>query len=311
MKKIAIVGHGYVGKAMEEFFKEHYEIVTYDPPAGYKTTEDEVNDCDVTFVCVPTPRSEDGSCDTSLVEEVIKWIDTELIIIKSTVEVGTTKRLSGVYNKDLVFSPEYVGESTYWTPFNFHTDMKETPFYIFGGTKKTCSKVIDLFLPVTGPCKQYQITDSTTAEMAKYMENAFYATKIAFCNELYDICDAVGVDWNGARELWTLDPRLQRMHTAVFKDNRGFGGKCLPKDVSALSKIADKVGVQSDLLKGVLSSNSKVRRDGGKSWESMQHWVCDICGKDTSEIDYDYIGSGTNHLGCELEIEMGEKHETN
>ena len=60
MKKIAIVGHGYVGKAMEKFFKEHYEIVIYDPPAGYKTTKDEVNKCYASFVCVPTPDGDSG-----------------------------------------------------------------------------------------------------------------------------------------------------------------------------------------------------------------------------------------------------------
>ena len=91
------------------------------------------------------------------------------------------------------------------------------------------------------------------------MENAFYATKVAFCNELYDICDAVNVDWNVVRELWLSDPRLHRMHTAVFKDKRGFGGKCLPKDTLALVQIAKKAGATSDLLEGVLSSNKKVR----------------------------------------------------
>tara|TARA_R110002020_G_scaffold351859_1_gene565050 strand:- start:8 stop:799 length:792 start_codon:yes stop_codon:yes gene_type:complete len=263
MKKIAIIGHGYVGKAMERFFKEHYETVNYDPPAGYKITKDDVNECYATFVCVPTQKNEDGSCDVSIVEETLEWLDTEIIVIKSTVAVGTTERLSKQYNKEIIFSPEYIGESTYWSPFTFDADMKETPFYIFGGDKDVCSRVVDLYLPVTGPCKRYIISDSTTAEMAKYMENAFYATKIAFCNELYDICKASDVDWNEVRELWLADPRINPMHTAVFKDKRGFGGKCLPKDISALSKIADKVGVQSDLLKGVLSSNSKVREDNG------------------------------------------------
>jgi UDPglucose 6-dehydrogenase len=263
MKKIAIIGYGYVGKAMDKFFKNHYEVVLYDPFLGYETTKDDVNQCHVSFICVPTPRSEDGSCDVSIVEGVLEWLDTEIIVIKSTVEVGTTERLSKQYNRKIVFSPEYVGESTYWTPFNFHTDMKETPFYTFGGDKEECSKVIDLFLPVVGPCKQYNISDSTTAEMAKYMENAFYATKVAFCNELYDICESVDVDWNEVRELWLADPRLHRMHTAVFKDNRGFGGKCLPKDVRALVSMAEKNNCNSLLLKGVLSSNNKVREDNG------------------------------------------------
>jgi len=280
VKKIAIIGYGYVGKAMEQFFKDHYEIVVYDPyvnfgkgargndpraitrpnlSSGLQAKKNEVNKCYASFVCVPTPRSEDGSCDVSIVEETLEWLDTEVIVIKSTVEVGTTERLSKQYNRKIVFSPEYVGESTYWTPFNFHTDMKETPFYTFGGDKEECSKVIDLFLPVVGPCKQYNITNSTAAEMAKYMENAFYATKVAFCNELYDICEAVDVDWNEVRELWLSDPRLHRMHTAVFKDNRGFGGKCLPKDTRALVSIAEKNKCNSLLLRGVLSSNDIIR----------------------------------------------------
>tara|TARA_R100000008_G_scaffold63257_1_gene40482 strand:+ start:397 stop:1194 length:798 start_codon:yes stop_codon:yes gene_type:complete len=265
MKKIAIIGHGYVGNAMEKFFKDHYEIVIYDPPAGYKTTKDEVNKCYASFVCVPTPRSEDGSCDISIVEETFEWLDTEVLVIKSTVEVGTTEMLSKKYDKNIVFAPEYVGESTYWTPwpFNFDRDMKETPFYTFGGDVYECNKVIDLFLPVTGPCKKYNISDSKTAEMAKYIENSFYATKVAFCNELYDICEAVDVNWNEARELWLCDPRVNPMHTAVFKENRGFGGKCFPKDVSALVSTAEKFKVQSDVLKGVLSSNSKVREEDG------------------------------------------------
>ena len=259
MKKIAIIGYGYVGKAMEQFFKDHYEVMIYDPFVGYETNKDDINKCYASFVCVPTPRGEDGSCDVGIVEETLEWLNTEIIVIKSTVEVGTTKRLSKQYNREIVFSPEYIGESTYWSPFTFHTDMKETPFYTFGGEKSECSKVIDLFLPITGPCKRYITSDSTTAEMAKYMENAFYATKIAFCNELYDICEASGVDWNEVRELWLADPRIHPMHTAVFKEDRGFGGKCLPKDTLALSKIAEMVGVQSDVLNGVLSSNNKVR----------------------------------------------------
>ena len=83
--KIGIIGHGYVGKAMERFFKDHYELVLYDPPAGYTTTKDDINSCDVSFVCVPTPKDEDGSCDISMVEDTLEWLDTEIIVIKSTV----------------------------------------------------------------------------------------------------------------------------------------------------------------------------------------------------------------------------------
>lgn len=255
-KKIGIVGYGYVGKALHSFFKKHYDVFIFDPLMNNTHTKDEVNKCDVVFVSVPTPRGENGECDVSIVEDTIEWLDVDVIVIKSTVEIGTTERLIEKYNKNIVFSPEYIGESTYWSPYDFHTDMKETPFFIFGGKKETCNKVIDIFLPVTGPCKRYIVSDSKTAEMAKYMENSFYATKITFCNEMYDICESLDIEWNEARELWLADPRINPMHTAVFKDKRGFSGKCLPKDTSALNHIAKENGLPSLLLNNVLESNN-------------------------------------------------------
>ena len=259
MIKVGIIGYGYVGKAMSKFFEGYYDTFIYDPPLNQPATKDQINQCDISFVCVPTPRDEDGSCDTSIVEDTLGWLSTDITVIKSTVAVGTTEKLIKKYGEHIIFSPEYIGESSYWTPYKFHTDMKETPFYIFGGNKEVCSKVVDIFLPVTGPCKKYSITDSTSAEMAKYLENSFYATKVAFCNEAYDICDALDVDWNTVRELWLLDPRLNEMHTAVFKHSRGFGGKCLPKDTNALVKIAEDAGKDPELLKGVLKSNKIMR----------------------------------------------------
>lgn len=254
-KKIGIIGYGYVGKALHRFFENHYDVFIYDPNLKTSNSKEEINETDIVFISVPTPRSENGQCDISIVEESVKWLKVDVIVIKSTVEIGTTNQLIEKYNKNIVFSPEYIGESTYWSPYDFHTDMKETPFFIFGGKSDLCSKVIDIFLPVTGPCKRYIKTDSKSAEMAKYMENSFYATKITFCNEMYDICERIDVDWNEVRELWLADPRINPMHTAVFKDKRGFSGKCLPKDTSALNYIAKENGLPSLLLNSVLESN--------------------------------------------------------
>ena len=261
-KKVAIIGYGYVGKAMHNFFKEHYEVLIHDPALGGEScTRWHVNGCDVAIVCVPTPMEDDGSCDTSIVEEVASWLETPLVILKSTVPVGTTDDLSKKYGIRAVFAPEYCGESTYWSPYTFHTEVKDTPFFIFGGEPKDCSEAIDYYLPITGPVKTYHQTTAETAEMAKYMENCFYATKIAFCNEMYSICEGMGVDWNAVREAWLLDPRINPMHTAVFKDSRGFGGKCLPKDLNAMVSFAKVAGVDPVLLESVLKSNSNVRNE--------------------------------------------------
>jgi UDP-glucose 6-dehydrogenase len=127
--------------------------------------------------------------------------------------------------------------------------------------------MIDFFMPVTGPTKTYRITDARTAEMVKYMENTFYATKIAFCYEIDQVCRTMGVDYNEARDLWLLDPRINPMHTAVFAtNNRPFSGKCLPKDLSALVETAGSAGYDASLLREVLSTNDRIAaiREKGK-----------------------------------------------
>lgn len=267
MKKIAIVGYGYVGKAMYRLFKDHYETGVRDPflddtqlPPDIRLKErEDVNKCDLGVVCVPTPRAENGECDIRYVKSVMEWIETPLILLKSTVEIGTTESLKKQTGKRIVFSPEYCGESSYWTPYDFHTDIKETPFFIFGGDKEDTTKMVDIFMKITGPVKTYRQTDSRTAELVKYMENSFYATKIAFCYEMYEVCKTCGIDYNEARDLWLLDPRINPMHTAVFSENEWpFSGKCLPKDISGLVEAAKKKGYDPKLLEEVIRTNKRI-----------------------------------------------------
>lgn len=263
MKKIAIIGYGYVGKAFYNFFSKHYECMIYDPyiigPIN-GSTKDEVNTCDLAVICTPTPQNEDGSCNISSVEETIQWLSTPNILIKSTVEVGTTKMLIEKYKKNITFSPEFAGETKHWTSTKFTKDVIETPFFIFGTEKKSLAyKLIDLYMPITGPDKTYHVTDTISAEMVKYVENSFFSTKVAFCNEMYELCEKNGTNWNEIRELWLLDPRNSRSHTSVFPENRGFGGKCLPKDTNAIVKYGEKLGVDLSILKSVLKSNEIIK----------------------------------------------------
>lgn len=247
---------GYVGKTMGEFFERRYDIAYYDEPIGAGSRE-EINACDCAVVCVPTPMADDGHCDTSIVESVVAWLDSPLIIIKSTVSPGTTDRLVQETGKPIVFSPEYCGESSYWTPYGFHTKVVETPFFTFGGRSDLTSRAVDIYMPIAGPVKRYTQTTALAAELAKYAENCFYATKIAFCYELAAICRAMGSDYNTVRELWLQDPRINPMHTAVFQENkRPFGGKCLPKDLSGLIVAANTFGANTTLLNAVQTINN-------------------------------------------------------
>ncbi len=263
-KKIAIIGYGYVGKAMANFFRDHFEVLVYDPFCEVSNSTEEINNCDLAVVCVPTTMKEDCSCNTSIVEESVAWLGTPLILIKSAVIPGTIDYLREKYKKRIVVSPEYVGEGKYFVPFWKYphpTDIKYHNFQIFGGDKKDCSEVIEFFKRVSGPNPKFIITDAKTAEVTKYMENSWGATKVTFCNEFYEIAKAFGVDYNELRELFLLDERVERMHTVVFKENRGFGGKCFPKDVNAIIKAAEKSGYSADFLKEVLKSNEKFKKE--------------------------------------------------
>lgn len=106
--------------------------------------------------------------------------------------------------------------------------------------------------------KIYQ-ADSDTVEMAKYMENAYLAAKVIFCNEMYDICEKLGISYNKAREIWIVDPRIGSSHTFVYKNNRGYGGSCLPKDISSITKQAKEMGLNPKLLDAVISKNKDYR----------------------------------------------------
>ncbi len=265
--RIGVVGNGRVGSAVVELLKNHYNVTVFDPlhvgradtdSASFASCINDLHDCILTIVCVPTPQSPDGSCDTSLVANAIRTIPTDLILIKSTVQPGTTESLIKETGKRIVFSPEYVGESSYYNPY-FNESMRDTPFLILGGNKRDTNAILDIFLPILGPTKTYFQTSAINTEMIKYVENTYFATKVTYVNEIYEICKAVGADWNEVREGWLLDPRVERMHTAVFPLNRGFGGKCYPKDLAGLIAASKKAGYEPKLLQQVEQCNTSFR----------------------------------------------------
>jgi UDPglucose 6-dehydrogenase len=251
--KVGIVGAGAVGLAIAKLFPD---AVLYDEPkkVGART---EINRCDVVFVCVPTPRAEDGSCDTSIVEDVVSWLDVDTIVLRSTVAVGTTRRLAEKYAKSIVFQPEYGPAETPDHPFN---DLRNVRWAVLGGDPTATRKVSRLWQSVYSADFVIRQTTPEAAELCKYMENAFLAMKVTFCNEFFEIARRFGIDYDDLRELWLLDPRIGRSHTWVFSDKRGFGGRCLPKDLDAVIAVAEVTGYDAALLREVARSNARIRR---------------------------------------------------
>lgn len=258
--KIGIVGYGYVGQAMHRLFKDAVWAVQ-DPNVLVRAPGD-ISECDLAIICVPTPMATDGACDTSIVEEVASKITVPLVLIKSTVAPGTTERLNERHGERFAFSPEYLGEGGYFVPFWRYPDPHDAAkhsFVIFGGPRRITQQMVDVFTPVMGPHVTYSQTDSRTAEVVKYMENCWIATKVTWANEMYDACEALGIDYREARELWALDSRVDKMHSAVFPDKRGFGGKCIPKDLSAFIAACEARGYAPALLEAVRDTNARVR----------------------------------------------------
>ncbi len=253
--QVGIVGYGAVGQALARLFPD---AAVHDPPQGIEGLE-AVNAARIAFICVPTPAGEGGACDTSLVEDAVAAVASEVIVICSTVPPGTTDRLAARFQKRVVFQPEYgPGEA----PGHPYRDLAAIPWITLGGPREWVRPVIELYQGVLDSRLAIHQTDATTAELAKYMENAFLATKVAFCNEFYDIAGALGVDYHELREVWLADPRIGRSHTWVHADDRGFGGRCLPKDLSAITAVASGLGAAPILLDAVAASNAAVRGTG-------------------------------------------------
>lgn len=263
VEKIAVIGHGYVGKAVDAFFSKAYEVLIYDPAEELSASREDINDCEMAVICVPTPMKEDGMADLSAIESTFKWLDVPLVLIKSTVPPGTTEKLNKNYmNGYICFSPEFIGEGKYFIPYWKYphpTKMEYHDFFIIGGEEPSRTEIVDVMTKIFGPSCRILKTTSTEAELIKYMENSWGATKVTFANEFYEIARVFKADWQVIREGFLMDGRTERIHTMVRKESRGFGGKCFPKDVNAIVKATEDKGYEPNLLKQVLKSNDEFR----------------------------------------------------
>ena len=258
---IGIIGYGWVGKCMYKIFGDWVKAI-YDPlvkiPIGISRRKENVNECDLAIICVMTKENKDNSCDISIVDESVKWIEAPVILIKSTIPPGTTNYLKKKYKKRIVMSPEYFGESKYFLPEEW-ANPKAWPFQIFGGDSADTAYCVSVFKPIFNPRTFYYQVDSKTAELIKYVENTWGATKVTWANEIFEICAVLGINYDEVREGWALDPRVEKMHTSVFEKARGFNGKCFPKDLKALIQLCKDRGYDPKFLDEVWKSNIRFK----------------------------------------------------
>jgi UDPglucose 6-dehydrogenase len=258
---VAIVGVGHVGAIMALQFPGARLFDKFN--AAHAATRDEVSARRFAFVCVPTPESPDGSADLSALHEAVDWIKSEIVVIRSTVPPGTTERLRTATGKRIVFWPEYIGEWKHPVPWEQSPDG--WPAVILGGDRADTRAVATLVSSRFGAAKTYWQTTATTAELCKYMENAWLATQVTFANQFKLIADSLDVDYTELRELFLTDPRISRTHTVVMDGSPGFGGRCLPKDLAAIIATSRAAGVDAGLLEAVQNFNSMLRSPSGAS----------------------------------------------
>ena len=272
--KVGIVGQGFVGSAIREGLKSFHEVLAYDKETSRSmatSLRQVVENSEIIFVCVPTPMRFSGECDTRILEDVILDVDNicknlsgskKTVVIKSTVPPGTTQKLDEKYKSvNIAFSPEFLTEA------NSFNDFKNQNRIIIGGSG--ARKVKQMFRKPF-PDIPIVITKSETAEMVKYFINCFLSAKVTFANQMYDICEASGIDYDKVCEYALLDKRIGSSHLAVPGPDggRGFGGHCFPKDMAAMVAYSEEFDTNSDFLKQIIKSNNNYREH--KDWLSMK-----------------------------------------
>ena len=277
-KTIGIIGQGFVGSAIREGMENFFDIETLDTaPEKYSTCDNVAEIVDkvdeIIFICLPTPMKKNGRCDTGIVESVISDINDAnsrlnkrvISVIKSTVEPGTSERLSNRYPyTPIVFNPEFLTEA------NSFEDFRNQTRIIIGGPRPASTKVKTMYrkaFPKTPIVK----TSSAHAEMVKYFINCFLATKVSFANEMYQICCQLNLDYDKVAEYALYDDRIGKSHLSVPgpDGSYGFGGHCFPKDLNALRYIAYGSGIKPTVLSATWEKNLEVRPQAERDWENM------------------------------------------
>jgi UDPglucose 6-dehydrogenase len=265
MKKLGIVGHGFVGSAINQGFTKNVKKYIVDPNKYSGNTIKKLIEFrpDAVFVSVPTPQLESGECNTDILDSVLQELNTGknlLVIIKSTVPAYKLQAIrEQCINLKIVYNPEFLTEK------NYIEDFRRPPMHVFGGDRSDTERVEALYREhsVCQPCPVFH-TDLVTASMVKYCINSFLATKVTFMNEMYDVLkNAGGTEWSEFAKIISTDPRLGTSHMRVPGNDgvRGYAGSCFPKDTAALAYYAREIlNVPFTQLETSIEINERLRK---------------------------------------------------
>jgi UDPglucose 6-dehydrogenase len=269
---IGFVGQGYVGGSYaNNFEKRGFKTVRYSLEKTYVHNKEKIRECDIVFVCVPTPTTPKGF-DASIVREALRLVGKgKTAVVKSTLLPGTTKALQKSFPRITVLcSPEFLSVAT-------AQKDADHPFSNIVGIPRddaphrTAAKAVHAVLPkapFTATCS------SDEAELIKYAHNVSGYTQILTFNLVYDIAEKLGADWKEIAHAVKADPLIcNRYANPVHKSGRGAGGACFIKDMAAFSKLYGTLAKNpagSALLKAAEQHNIVLLLESGKDLELLR-----------------------------------------
>jgi UDPglucose 6-dehydrogenase len=283
---VNIIGYGYVGSGMGYLCKKNkvgfctYDVIKKEESEAYQNFDkiedlvknsEQFNKKNIYYICVPTPSKESGECDLTIVHVVLSQLKSlvtkeSLVMIKSTVEPGSSRNLNSMYGNEMlkiVFCPEFLREKT------FEDDIYNAEFVMLGFEnlsddsvehRKTACDVMKLLYShnpnIEMVCKLYE-----ECELFKYTINVYLSVKVWYFNELSLLSDKFGIEYKSLQDLFKYDKRIGESHTDVpgHDGMYGFGGKCLPKETKAMSYLQNKLQLDNTVLQNILKRNFEMR----------------------------------------------------
>ena len=249
--KINLYGYGFVGKAHYELLKPNHKINIIDPL--YPDLKLENFNCECAIICVSTPAHNNGSCNINNVYDCISQLPNSVpILIKSTISLEGWKAIKEAFPDHCInFSPEFLRAS------NYLNDIKTLEYmYLSEEQPDFWANMFNHYYTNM----QFIIAKAEELILVKYFRNSFLATKVNFFNQVYDLCEATGLRYDEVCAGITHDNRIGTSHSEITS-NRGFGGHCFPKDISAILHTAKNHNVDLSLIQEACNYNIKIRKE--------------------------------------------------
>ena len=279
---IGIIGRGFVGNAIEKFLiKTNISTISYDLKDNRDLNiayEDIVVNSDTIYLCLPTPMNNDGSCCVDIVDNSLKVLDyyseknnvKPIILIKSTLVPESINNFQNKYqNILLVHNPEFLTERT------AEKDFEQSTNHLFGlsflsNNETTISKIKDLYYRLFINSNLIFVK-SIESELIKYLTNSFFAVKVSFANQIYELCNKLNINYmEFIKNAILADPRIGELHWQVpgHDGKFGFGGSCFPKDLNGMINLFYSKSINPYILKAAKDYNDIIRPD--KDWENLK-----------------------------------------